>query len=90
MHLIADLAVTFESLILFLPPTQVRVLESLALDPTDRPQAREYIQKHDLSRGGTIQGALASLIQKGLIYDAAEKYRVALPLLALWLKQRLH
>lgn len=87
--LVQDLAVTFESLILLLPPTQVRVLESLALDPTDRPHAREYIQKHDLSRGGTLQGALASLVQKGLIYDADQNYRVALPLLAFWLKHRL-
>ncbi len=87
--LVQDLAVTFESLILLLPPTQVRVLESLALDPTDRPHAREYIQKHDLSRGGTLQGALASLVQKGLLYDADQNYRVALPLLAFWLKHRL-
>lgn len=87
--LVEDLAVTFESLILLLPPTQVRVLESLALDPTDRPHAREYIQKHDLSRGGTLQGALASLVQKGLIYDADQQYRVALPMLAFWLRHRL-
>ncbi|MBE9028202.1 ATP-binding protein [filamentous cyanobacterium LEGE 11480] len=89
IKLVEDLAVTFESLILLLPPTQIRVLESLALDPTDRPHAQEYRSKHDLSRGGTLQGALSSLIQKGLIYDAEENYRVALPLLALWLKHRL-
>lgn len=87
--LVENLATTFESLILLLPPTQIRVLESLALDPTGKPQAREYIQKHDLSRGGTLQGALASLVQKGLIYDAEERYRLALPLLAFWLKHRL-
>lgn len=87
--LIEDLSVTFESLILLLPNSQVRVLESLALDPTDSPHAREYIQKHNLSRGGGLQGALASLEQKGLVYGAELGYRIALPLLGAWLKYRL-
>lgn len=86
---VEDLSVTFESLILLLPPSQVRVLESLALDPTDSPHARDYIQKHQLSRGGGLQGALAGLEQKGLVYGAKYSYRIALPLLAFWLKQRL-
>ncbi|MGI0490996.1 AAA family ATPase [Alkalinema pantanalense CENA528] len=89
VSLIEDLAVTFESLILLLPNSQVRVLESLALDPTDSPHAKEYIQKHHLSRGGTLQGALSSLEQKGLIYGADYGYRIALPMLGLWLKHRL-
>lgn len=88
-ELVEDLSVTFESLILLLPPSQVRVLESLALDPTDSPHARDYIQKHQLSRGGGLQGALAGLEQKGLVYGAKYGYRIALPLLAFWLKQRL-
>ncbi|HTL89760.1 MAG TPA: ATP-binding protein, partial [Leptolyngbya sp.] len=87
--LIEDLSVTFESLILLLPNSQVRVLESLALDPTDSPHAREYIQKHNLSRGGGLQGALASLEQKGLVYGAELGYRTALPLLGAWMKYRL-
>lgn len=89
LALVEDLSVTFESLILLLPHSQVRVLESLALDPTDSPHAREYIQKHHLSRGGGLQGALASLEQKGLMYGAEHNYRIALPLLAFWLKYRL-
>ncbi len=87
--LIDDLSVTFESLILLLPNSQVRVLESLALDPTDSPHAREYIKKHNLSRGGGLQGALASLEQKGLVYGAEQHYRIAIPLLGFWLKYRL-
>jgi hypothetical protein len=89
LALVDDLSVTFESLILLLPPSQVRVLESLALDPTDKPQSREYIQKHQLSRGGSLQGALSSLEQKGLLYGPAQGYRVALPFLTFWLRQRL-
>ncbi|WP_421658102.1 hypothetical protein [Leptothermofonsia sp. ETS-13] len=67
----------------------MRVLESLALDPTDSPHSREYIQKHRLSRGGGLQGALASLQQKGLVYGPEYHYRITLPLLALWLRHQL-
>jgi hypothetical protein len=87
--LVEDLALTFESLLLLLPSSQVRVLESLALDPTDSPHSREYIQKHHLSRGGGLQGALASLQQKGLVYGPEHGYRITMPLLAFWLKYRL-
>jgi len=89
LSLTEDLSLTFESLILLLPPSQVRVLESLALDPTDSPHSRDYIQKHQLSRGGGLQGALSSLQQKGLVYGASYGYRIALPMLGFWLRQRL-
>lgn len=89
LALVEDLSLTFESLILLLPPSQVRVLESLALDPTDSPHSREYIQKHQLSRGGGLQGALASLEQKGLVYGPDYSYRITMPLLAFWLKYHL-
>ncbi|MBW4473801.1 MAG: ATP-binding protein [Stenomitos rutilans HA7619-LM2] len=89
LALVEDLSLTFESLILLLPPSQVRVLESLALDPTDSPHSRDYIQKHQLSRGGGLQGALASLEQKGLVYGPDYGYRITMPLLAFWLKYHL-
>lgn len=89
LSLVQDMSVTFEALLLLLPPTQARVLESLALDPTDSPQSHAYIKKHQLSRGGGLQGALNSLEQKGLIYGPKFGYRIALPLLNFWLKQRL-
>jgi len=89
LALVEDLSLTFESLLLLLPASQVRVLESLAIDPTDSPHSREYIQKHHLSRGGGLQGALASLQQKGLVYGQEYGYRITMPLLAVWLKQRL-
>lgn len=89
LSLTEDLALTFESLILLLPSSQVRVLESLALDPTDKPQSRDYIEKHQLSRGGGLQGALSSLEQKGLVYGPKYGYRIAMPFLDFWLRQRL-
>ncbi|NJL63181.1 MAG: ATP-binding protein [Methylacidiphilales bacterium] len=87
--LLKDLSMTFESLLMLLPPNQVHLLESLACNPTEKPQSREYIQKHGLSRGGSLQGALMGLQHKGLIYSAEQRYQLALPLLALWLRQRL-
>ena len=89
LSLVQDISVTFEALLLLLPPTQAKLLESLALDPTDRPQSNTYIKKHHLSRGGSLQGALSSLEQKGLIYGPQLGYQVALPLFAFWLRQRL-
>lgn len=86
--LLEDLALTFESLLLLLPTSQVRLLESLAIDPTSSPQAGHYIQKHQLSRGGGLQGALNSLMQKGLIYGPESGYRLALPLFGQWLQRR--
>jgi hypothetical protein len=89
MSLIQDISVTFEALLLLLPTSQARLLETLALDPTDSPQANAYIKKHQLSRGGGLQGALNSLEQKGLIYGPQFGYRLALPLLHFWLRQSL-
>jgi hypothetical protein len=89
LSLVEDLALTFEALLLLLPPIQARVLECLALDPTDRPHAKDYIQKHQLSRGGGLQGALIGLEQKGLIYGPQYRYQVAMPLLMFWLKHRI-
>lgn len=87
--LLQDLSITFESLLMLLPASQVQLLECLALDPTEKPQSRDYIHKHGLSRGGSLQGALTGLQQKGLIYGSDQGYRLALPLLALWIRQRL-
>lgn len=87
--LLKDLSMTFESLVMLLPANQVHLLECLAIDPTEKPQSREYIHKHGLSRGGSLQGALIGLQHKGLIYGSEQGYRLALPLLALWLRQRL-
>ncbi|MEW6499241.1 MAG: ATP-binding protein [Cyanobacteriota bacterium] len=89
LALMEDLSITYESLILLLPSSQAQVLESLAIDPTHSPHSREYIKKHRLSRGGSLQGALASLEHKGLVYGPKYGYRIALPLLSFWLKHRI-
>jgi len=86
LALVKDLEVTFEALLLLLPPTQAKLLESLSFDPTESPQSSAYIKTHRLSRGGSLQGALSSLEQKGLIYGPQLGYQVSLPLLDFWIK----
>lgn len=88
-ELLKDLSMTYESLLMILPANQVHLLESLALYPTEKPQSKDYIKKHGLSRGGSLQGALTGLQHKGLIYGSEQGYKLAMPLLALWLRQRL-
>ncbi|MGL5081545.1 MAG: ATP-binding protein [Microcoleaceae cyanobacterium] len=88
-ELLTDLSTVFESLLVLLPSSQAQLLESLALDPTDKPQSRDYVNKHHLCRGGSLQGAIAGLQHKGLIYGPELGYQLALPLFALWIRQRL-
>jgi len=90
LALVRDIEVTFEALLLLLPPTQAKLLESLSLDPTERPQSNAYIKKHYLSRGGSLQGALSSLEQKGLIYGPQLGYQPSLPLFDFWIKHDQH
>ncbi len=87
--LLEDLSVVFESLLLLLPPSQVQVLECLALNPTETPYSRQYTQKHNLLRGGSLQNAILGLQEKGLLYNSDENYRITLPLLSQWIKKRL-
>lgn len=88
-ELLSDLSTIFESVLILLPANQAHLLECLALDPTEKPQSGNYIKKHYLARGGSLQGAIAGLQHKGLIYGAELGYKIALPLFALWLRQRL-
>ncbi|MDJ0719542.1 MAG: ATP-binding protein [Prochloraceae cyanobacterium] len=88
-EILSNLSTTFESLLTLLPANQAHLLECLAIDPTEKPQSKEYINRHYLSRGGSLQGAIAGLQNKGLIYGAELGYKIALPLFALWLRQRL-
>jgi hypothetical protein len=89
---LGDTSSVFESLLLSLPDTQLRILECLSLYPTPHPHKLTYISKHSLVKGGTLQGALKGLSEKGLIYDAQKDdydYRLTFPLMALWIRRRL-
>jgi hypothetical protein len=91
-NLLRDLSPIFESLLLSLPENQLKILECLAEEHTTQPHKEEYIRKNSLMRGGSLQGAIKGLIQKGLIYDVNKDeydYKLTSPLLALWIMARL-
>ncbi|MEH2222342.1 MAG: hypothetical protein V7L03_04170 [Nostoc sp.] len=55
-----------------------------------QPQPTELLANQLLNiRTFSLQGALTGLQHKGLIYNAEPGYQLALPLLALWLRQQL-
>ena len=79
----------YETILLMLPPRQAKLLTCLALDPTDKPHSRSYIERHNLYKGGAIQGALLGLKKKGLLYNVHKGvYKFTLPLLRLWIHWR--
>ncbi len=85
-----DLSTVFESLLLMLPASQLQLIECLAIEPTPKPHSKEYRDKYGLARGGTLQGAVKGLQQKGLIYDAEENFQLTLPFFATWIRNNLY
>jgi hypothetical protein len=84
-----DLSVVFESLLLMLPASQLQLIECLAIEPTGKPHSKKYRDKYNLDKGGTLQGAIKGLQQKGLIYGAEDNFQLTLPLFATWIKNNL-
>lgn len=87
--ILEDINVVFESLLLMLPASQLQLIECLAIEPTDKPHSKKYRDKHNLAKGGTLQGAIKGLQQKGLIYGAEDNFQLTLPLFAIWIKNNL-
>ena len=85
-----DLAVVFESLLLMLPASQLQLIECLAIEPTDKPHSKKYRDKYNLAKGGTLQGAIKGLQQKGLIYGSEDNFQLTLPLFATWIRNNLN
>ena len=64
---------------------QKSVLRAIAKEPTPSPYAREFLELHRLSLGGT-QRAMQALLSKDLIEkDSENKYRVTDPILGAWI-----
>ena len=85
-----DLSTVLESLLTMLPASQLQLIECLAIEPTPKPHSKEYRDKYGLARGGTLQGAVKGLQQKGLIYSAEENFQLTLPFFATWIKSNLY
>lgn len=66
---------------------QRSVLKAIAKEPTSSPYAREFLERHRLSIGGT-QRAMEVLLSRDLIEkDSENRYRLTDPVMAAWLSE---
>lgn len=88
-ELLEDFQGIFEALFVALPDSQRHLIQCLATDPTSKPHKKNYVEKHNLVKGGSLQSAVKGLQQKGLLFDSEDnKYRLTLPLFACWLREK--
>ena len=67
---------------------QKSVLKAIAEEPTPSPYAREFLERHRLSIGGT-QRAMKVLFSRDLVEkDSENRYRLTDPIMAAWLSER--
>lgn len=79
-------AVDFEGIWNGLTLIQKSVLKALAKEPTSSPYAREFLERHRLSIGGT-QRAMKVLFSRDLIEkDGENRYRLTDPIMEAWLR----
>lgn len=79
--------IDFEGIWSGLTLIQKSVLKAFAQEPTSTPYAREFLERHRLSIGGT-QRAMEVLLSRDLIEkDSENKYRLTDPIMAAWLSE---
>jgi hypothetical protein len=67
---------------------QKSVLKAIAEEPTPSPYAREFLERHRLSIGGT-QRAMKVLFSRDLVEKNSEnQYRLTDPMMGAWLSER--
>jgi uncharacterized protein len=80
-------AADFEGIWSGLTLIQRSLLKAIAQEPTPSPYAREFLERHRLSVGGT-QKAMSILLSRDLIEkDQENKYRLTDPVMGAWLKE---
>jgi hypothetical protein len=78
--------VDFEGIWSGLTLIQKSVLKAIAKEPTSSPYAREFLERHRLSIGGT-QRAMKVLFSRDLIEkDGENRYRLTDPIMEAWLR----
>lgn len=78
----------FEGIWSGLTLTQKAIMKALAQEPTTSPYGRHYLERYQLSIGGT-QKAIEALRQKDLIESIKEVYQLTDPIMAAWLKDEI-
>lgn len=85
--LIASERPVFEAIIQGLSPHQRLFLRAIALEPTDKPLASAYLQRHRLGSVGGVQHSMHRLGALDLI-EKTDLWRVVDPLFIGWLKNQ--
>lgn len=75
-----------EAMLQGLAPQQIKLLTSLAEEPTDKPYSSVYMAKHNLGSVGGIQGALKKLLDLDYIEKKDNTLQVVDPVFAIWLR----
>ena len=78
----------YEGLVLFLTDNQLSLLKAIAkAERVKSPQSNEFLKTYELPSASSVKTALTVLLDKDLVYQDAEGYRVYDRFFAIWLKQ---
>lgn len=76
----------YEAMIQALSLQQIKLLSALALEPTEKPFAIDYMSRHGLGSVGGVQGALKRLLELDYIERKEKLLVIVDPLLGIWLR----
>lgn len=76
----------YEAMLQVLAPQQIKLLSSLAEEPTDKPYSAGYMAKYNLGSIGGVQGAIKKLIDLDYIEKVHGVLQVVDPLFSIWLR----
>jgi len=76
----------YEAMLQVLAPQQIKLLSSLAEEPTDKPYSAGYMAKYNLGSIGGVQGAIKKLIDLDYIEKVNGVLQVVDPLFSIWLR----
>jgi hypothetical protein len=83
--LLASERPVFEAIVQGLTPHQRLLLRSIALEPTDKPFASAYIQRHRLGSVGGVQHSIKRLAELDLI-EISQRWQVVDPVFMCWIR----
>jgi len=87
-RLVASERPVFEAIVQGLTPHQRLFLRALAIEPTDKPFASAYLQRHRLGSAGGVQHSLKQLAELDLI-EKSDLWRVVDPIVICGIKAQL-
>ena len=79
----------FETALLRMTPVQMRVLRSLAWNPTGHVFSREFMEQARMTNAGAMKKAITRLVTDRLLFIKDGAYRFFNPFFREWIKERL-